>query len=165
MSRNFCVKHICSQIRHGPRKWPPKSQKIAKFHKILFWAGTEGPRGSDMECKSDRHEISCGILVLKLLVWSFLTFFILKPVALARVKHRALYFLRVGPAEAFIVMKRGSHISVRISQTNFSCFTDPPKMPPKSGGLWSEKGLSDTPFWSESIFVIFLWSEKKLCDN
>ena len=102
--------------------------------------------------------------------WSFLCghfwpFIILKPVALARVKHRALYFLRVGPAEAFIVMKRGSHISVRISQTNFSCFTDPPKMPPKSGGLWSEKSLSDAPFWSESIFVIFLWSEKNLCDS
>ena len=75
----------------GRENYPPKSQKTAKFHKILFWAQTEGPRGSDMECKSDRREISCGILVLKVFVRSIWTvkgqkmsLFILKPAALAR---------------------------------------------------------------------------------
>ena len=52
---------------------PQKRQKTAKFHKIRFWAQTEGPRGSSLKCKSDRREISCGILVLKLFVRSIWT--------------------------------------------------------------------------------------------
>ena len=105
MSRNFCVKHICSQIRHGPRKLPPKKSKNAKFHKILFWAQAEGPRGSVMKCKNDRREISCGTLVFKVFVQPIWTvkgqkcpFFILKPAALARaLAQRPLFLTQRGP--------------------------------------------------------------------
>ena len=142
---------------------PKKGQKTPNFIKSYFGLKQRVLGGLLWSAKVTAPKFCVEFWYQSFLCGHFWPFIILKPVALARVKHRALYFLRVGPAEAFIVMKRGSHISVRISQTNFSCFTDPPKMPPKSGGLWSEKSLSDAPLWSDSIFVIILWSEKNFC--
>ena len=149
----------------GRENDPKKVKKLPNFIKSYFGLKQRVLGGLLWSAK-----VTAAKFCVEFWYWSFLCghfwpFIILKPVALARVKHRALYFLRVGPAEAFIVMKRGSHISVRISQTNFSCFTDPPKMPPKSGGLWSEKSLPDASFWSDSVFVLSLWSEKNLSDT
>ena len=68
----LCETHLFADTPWA-EKMTTKKAKTAKFHKILFWAQTEGPRGSSLKCKSDRREISCGILVLKVFVRSIWT--------------------------------------------------------------------------------------------
>ena len=162
MSHNFCVKHICSQIRHGPRKLPPKVKNGQISLKSYFGLKQRVLGGLLWSAKVTAAKFCVEFWYQSFLCGHFWPFIILKPVALARVKHRALYFLRVGPAEAFIVMKRGSHISVRISQTNFSCFTDPPKCPLKVGSLKWQKFVRCTVLKWQHVFHLFMRWKKFL---
>ena len=146
----------------GRENDPQKSQKSPNFIKSYFELKQRVLGGLLSSAKVTAAKFCVEFWYWSLLCGHFWPFIILKPVALARVKHRALYFLRVGPADAFIVMKRGSHISVRISQTNFSCFTDPPKCPLKVG-VFEVRKVCQTHRFEVKAYLSSSYEVKKFC--